>query len=351
MSTTVPFIRKAGKAKNVRKRPDRSRGSDSNGDDDDDDTDGLVVRKERKTQGLTARSTRTTAATADSDKLSSVTIAYKSSGDAAADPTDMGATSIVDIDGAILPGYDDDAEARKRALKDLTRKSAIRVGPIRAPTNVRVTSRFDYQPDVCKDYKETGFCGYGDSCKFMHDRGDYKTGWQLEKEWEESAATTRRNRRQKRGGGQDDDDDQWAADDDNDNNDAGERVQSEQEDSDDDLPFACLICREEFKHPVVTKCEHYFCESCAINHHRKSPKCFACGAATQGIFRPATDLIKRLKAKHDKMREKEEQVRAANAHIDEEGGAATDDDDNDNEDDDGGDDGNHNSEDKDKDEQ
>lgn len=24
---------------------------------------------------------------------------------------------------------------------------------------------------VCKDYKETGRCGYGDSCVFMHDRG------------------------------------------------------------------------------------------------------------------------------------------------------------------------------------
>ena len=26
----------------------------------------------------------------------------------------------------------------------------------------------------------SGFCGFGDSCKFMHDRGDYKHGWQLE---------------------------------------------------------------------------------------------------------------------------------------------------------------------------
>ena len=42
----------------------------------------------------------------------------------------------------------------------------------------------DYQPDVCKDYKETGFCGYGDSCKFMHDRGDYKNSVELEKEWQ-----------------------------------------------------------------------------------------------------------------------------------------------------------------------
>jgi len=43
----------------------------------------------------------------------------------------------------------------------------------------------DYKPDLCKDYKESGYCGFGDSCKFMHDRGDYKTGWQLDKEWEE----------------------------------------------------------------------------------------------------------------------------------------------------------------------
>jgi hypothetical protein len=44
-----------------------------------------------------------------------------------------------------------------------------------------LTPRFDYQPDICKDYKETGFCSYGDSCKFMHDRGDYKSGWELDR--------------------------------------------------------------------------------------------------------------------------------------------------------------------------
>ena len=35
-----------------------------------------------------------------------------------------------------------------------------------------------------QDFKETGFCGFGDSCKFMHDRTDYKSGWQLEREWQ-----------------------------------------------------------------------------------------------------------------------------------------------------------------------
>lgn len=62
--------------------------------------------------------------------------------------------------------------------------SAIRAGPLKGQGNVRITCRMDYQPDVCKDYKETGYCGYGDSCKFLHDRGDYKQGWQIDKEWD-----------------------------------------------------------------------------------------------------------------------------------------------------------------------
>lgn len=37
---------------------------------------------------------------------------------------------------------------------------------------------------------------------------------------------------------------------------------------DDDLPFACFICREPWEAckspPVVTRCKHYFCEKCAL---------------------------------------------------------------------------------------
>ena len=58
-------------------------------------------------------------------------------------------------------------------------------GPLRTPAFVRSTTIFDYAPDVCKDYKETGFCGFGDSCKFLHDRSDFKSGWQQEREWDE----------------------------------------------------------------------------------------------------------------------------------------------------------------------
>ncbi len=37
---------------------------------------------------------------------------------------------------------------------------------------------------------------------------------------------------------------------------------------DDDLPFACFLCREAWEQcktpPVVTRCKHYFCEKCAL---------------------------------------------------------------------------------------
>eukprot|EP01054_Gregarina_sp_Poly1_P010639 Gregarina_sp_Poly_1__10638@NODE_79_length_15751_cov_81_561464_g67_i0_p6_GENE_NODE_79_length_15751_cov_81_561464_g67_i0NODE_79_length_15751_cov_81_561464_g67_i0_p6_ORF_typecomplete_len268_score42_33zfCCCH/PF00642_24/2e09zf_CCCH_4/PF18345_1/0_00019zfCCCH_4/PF18044_1/0_0034zfCCCH_3/PF15663_5/0_048zfCCCH_2/PF14608_6/0_74_NODE_79_length_15751_cov_81_561464_g67_i034064209 len=58
-------------------------------------------------------------------------------------------------------------------------------GPLRASQFARTTLRIDYNPEICKDYKETGYCGFGDTCKFLHDRSDYKAGWQIEKEWEQ----------------------------------------------------------------------------------------------------------------------------------------------------------------------
>ncbi|CEH17456.1 Predicted E3 ubiquitin ligase [Ceraceosorus bombacis] len=58
--------------------------------------------------------------------------------------------------------------------------NAAAKGPIKATANVRTVTVTDYQPDICKDYKETGYCGFGDTCKFLHDRSDYLAGWQMD---------------------------------------------------------------------------------------------------------------------------------------------------------------------------
>ncbi|XP_014217383.1 RING finger protein 113A [Copidosoma floridanum] len=152
----------------------------------------------------------------------------------------------------------------------------VRKGPIRAPTNLRATVRWDYQPDICKDYKETGFCGFGDSCKFLHDRSDYKLGWQLERE-----ATT--NSQDLSG---DEDDTKY-------------EINSDEE----QLPFKCFICRNTFQDPIVTKCKHYFCEKCALKHYKKSTRCYICNAQTNGVFNPAKEVIKKMEAEQIESKE------------------------------------------------
>lgn len=124
---------------------------------------------------------------------------------------------------------------------------------------IKSTILVDYQPDICKDYKETGFCGFGDSCKFLHDRSDYKHGWQLEQEFA-------------KGNYKDEDDDKYLIK-------ASDDEQEEQDDS------KCKICNEIYKDPIVTKCKHHFCDSCAEKECIE--KCYICDKPTSGIFKPA----------------------------------------------------------------
>ena len=118
----------------------------------------------------------------------------------------------------------------------------------------------------------------------MHDRSDYKSGWQLDKMWEEE---------QKEKAHQE----ALVA--------LGEAEALKKVDPADLLPFACLICREPWhaqSNPVVTKCEHYFCERCAIQHFQKSRRCFVCSEQTGGIFNKA----KAIQEKIDKLKAAEE---------------------------------------------
>lgn len=81
------------------------------------------------------------------------------------------------------------SSTKNTSMQGLRRENEVPIhGPQRVSNFVRTTIRIDYQPDICKDYKETGFCSYGDSCKFLHDRGDYKQGWELDRVCAHSAS-------------------------------------------------------------------------------------------------------------------------------------------------------------------
>ncbi|EIN11548.1 hypothetical protein PUNSTDRAFT_62598 [Punctularia strigosozonata HHB-11173 SS5] len=164
---------------------------------------------------------------------------------------------------------------RSHLKKNQEVPKAMRTGPQRNTSTIRTVTIVDYQPDVCKDYKETGYCGFGDTCKFLHDRGTYLQGWQLDKLAENA----------KRQPGDAD---------------------SDTDDSDDeDVPFACLICRKHYTDPVVTRCGHYFCSACAIKRFTKTPKCLACGAPTAGIFNRADKILEKIQKKREKHAEKD----------------------------------------------
>jgi RING finger protein 113A len=169
------------------------------------------------------------------------------------------------------------------------------VGPQKGSSNVRTITVTDFAPDVCKDYKQTGFCGFGDSCKFLHAREAYAQGWQLDREWEINSkgktpggkTVASANRESKTGEAKGDDEDE-------------EKLL-------ESIPFACIICRESYKGPVVTKCGHYFCEACALKRYRKDPACAACGTGTGGVFNVAKKLNRLLERKRERAREKGEE--------------------------------------------
>jgi RING finger protein 113A len=191
------------------------------------------------------------------------------------------------------------------------------MGPLRAPTYLRSTTRMDYQYDICKDYKETGFCGFGDSCKFLHDRSDFKSGAQLEKEWEESERKKKRKIMdmmkfaEEQGTSLD-----ITTTNTNSSlevvNEEGQpiiqdirtkkakfafktkddRDQVEETSKNEELPFACYICRKPFQNPIVTLCGHYFCQSCALERNQATGRCAVCDKPTMQIFNKAWKIIR-----------------------------------------------------------
>lgn len=148
-------------------------------------------------------------------------------------------------------------------------------------------------------FSETGYCGFGDTCKFLHDRGTCEfvpsfpalttnpnlptldlAGWQLDK----LADTPRKQ--------------------------VGDEDSDDSDSDDEDIPFACLICRKPYTDPIVTKCGHFFCSACAIKRFAKTPKCLACGTPTGGMFNRADKVIAKMRKKKEEKGGDEEEAGA-----------------------------------------
>lgn len=133
-------------------------------------------------------------------------------------------------------------------------KGAIKPPPVSMkppPVNIKTTTITDFQPDVCKDFLQTGYCGYGDTCKFLHVRDELKQRRPIEKEWENVARHTSNKPREQ-------------------------------------VPYRCVICQKDYVQPVKTECNHLFCQKCFMNRYRnlKKPNCFICGKDTGGVCSP-----------------------------------------------------------------
>ena len=185
------------------------------------------------------------------------------------------------------PSHADRATSDNVALPTATKTTTnpFHAGPLKAARNIRVTARFDYQPDVCKDYKETGFCGFGDSCIYLHDRGDYLTGWQLEEQWEQEQAAKKKQEQLDAfaNGGV--------------SLTAHSTTTTPSNKNNNDLPFACFLCRQAFRDPVVTNCGHYFCQNCIVQHVQQSSsdECPVCHQETHRVFHAPVQLLAQRK--------------------------------------------------------
>ncbi|KAI3397307.1 hypothetical protein diail_10964 [Diaporthe ilicicola] len=304
-----------GKA-NFRKRPATPPPANSDSDDSDyssaEDDQGRKVKRRKKNTGTVTVSSKDNPA-ADRDVSASVFSADRSvpisdSNDATKqsnwydeDTKDaLSAKNLLGSTRAMLG-----SQAPDGAYKGLANQTSFiqknpnapkkTVGPIKAPTNIRTITVMDYAPDVCKDYKQTGFCGFGDNCKFLHSREDYKQSWALDKEWEDVtkgkknlggtvvASADRKNR---------------TAEDD----DEAEEALLE------NIPFVCLICRGPYKSPIITRCGHYFCEPCALNRYRRDPSCAQCSSGTNGAFNSGKRLQKLLDRKRERVAKRRQEA-------------------------------------------
>ncbi|KAK7209036.1 hypothetical protein V2G26_016214 [Clonostachys chloroleuca] len=259
----IQFKKKSRKGNIIKKRPVTPEKKDSSDDDSSSDDNGLQDARhkaKRRKKGTEVHSSTT------ADKSLAAIL-----------PTVHQADRSVAIK--------DSNDATKERNWHEENKPGAKIGPTKSASNVRMTTFTEYTLGICKDYKKTGHCGFGDACIFVHDRGDWTGGWKLDQDWDKAVKENKVPKSTVVA--------------------SADRTRKFDTNNDDDasilenIPFACIICEKSYRDPIVTRCGHYFCESCALTRYRKDPSCAACGAATNGVFNTASRLRKLLQRKKE----------------------------------------------------
>lgn len=173
------------------------------------------------------------------------------------------------------------AESRKKHKKGI-------FGPVKQLKSIQHSNGIDYNPSRCKDFHDTGYCVFGNSCIFIHDRTDYKSGYELDRDWDMLQRGKQEKKRKKLISGGGDGDSSVSSSDD----------EEDLEDYEDELVYKeidpqCLLCGEDYKWPTLLTCGHIFCDKCAMAHYTNDKTCFKCGKNTNGIFNDGTKLLKK----------------------------------------------------------
>lgn len=145
--------------------------------------------------------------------------------------------------------------------------SGLRAKQTDCPSNIRKTCRFDYQPEICKDFYETGYCGYGDNCKFIHDRSLTKSSLVQDKEYEESLKRKAEESEAELKKQQEEE--------------AKEEERKKHEKEKETICPKCKGAYDSERTPMTMKCGDWICCDCAVG----CKKCPVCDKATGGVFK------------------------------------------------------------------
>lgn len=84
------------------------------------------------------------------------------------------------------------SEEAKSVIDTLNSKDLVESDdlPKKEPeATIKANITLDYQRDVCKDFLKNGYCGFGDTCKFLHYREEYKKVERAgEQDWEKTSS-------------------------------------------------------------------------------------------------------------------------------------------------------------------